>query len=124
MDQDMKTFLIIVLVAIAIVVVFAYLVTKARDKKYIIFANNTQLKTKDGSTYNMDDITNINYINNYIIGKGTESGNIALHFYFSNGKAVIDRRSNIYEAVYNFVEKLDVPKKVIVTKGLIKETKS
>jgi hypothetical protein len=121
MESDTQIFIWIVVVTVAIVVLFAAVVAHFRNKKYILFANNTTIKTRDGQTYNMADLQKIKFLNKYIIGKGTQTATVALHFYFSSGKAVIDRRSNIFEEVIHHVATLNVHKETVITKGLLRE---
>ncbi len=123
MDNDMVVLIKIVGVCLLVIALVGYLFSTARNRRYIVYADNKEIKTNKGNVFYWSDLKYIRYINKYVMGKGTQNANSGLLFCFKNGKAAIDRRSNIYAEVYNFAEKLPVTKKTVITKGLLKENK-
>jgi hypothetical protein len=121
MDADMLVFAKIVAVCVLIVGIVSYIFSRQRGNRYLVYADNFIVKTKDGHEYKWADVKYIRYINKYVIGKGTTTANYALLFCFKKGKVLIDRRSNIYHQVFRFAEQLQVTKKTVTTKGLLKE---
>lgn len=113
---------IIFCTAFLLLIVYAINKTVKRKNRYIVFANNDGIKTQNSTVYNWQNLTQIKYLNKYIIGKGTQTQNVAMWFYFTGGGiAEIDVRSNIYADVYNFCSRLQVNKTQVTTKGLVKQ---
>ncbi len=121
MDKDVRQFMIIVAVTIAITTIIVYLISRARATYYIIYADAQSIKTSNGKVYYWRDLKNIHYMNKYIMGKGIETANYGLLFRFANGKAEINRLSNIYKQVFHFAETLKTPRTSVITKGLIRQ---
>jgi ABC-type uncharacterized transport system permease subunit len=119
MISDTWVFIIITAACLIAVVGFSYFMTTKRGKMYIVYADNNLLKTFDKTTYQWTNLQSIKLQNKFVAGQGTAEMNFAIVFYFANGAATIDRKSNIYGDVYKFSEKLQVPKSKVVTKGLI-----
>lgn len=119
MDKDVLIFIKIVIVILVITAILIYFITRLQGNKYIIYADKTCLKKVNKKTLVWKDLNRILYQNKYVAGKGLQEMNYGIVFYFKNGKATINRKSNIYEEVYRFSQGLQVPKSSIITKGLM-----
>lgn len=120
MDSTVVDFLIIVVPVLIVAAIIVYFLARRRANRYIIYADWTEYRTDDGKTFQISELKRIHYMDKYIMGKGIETANYGLAFYFADGMVEIDRNSNIYQAVFDHAAKLQVPKTNAITKGLLR----
>ena len=101
-------------------VIVIYFINRKRADRYITYADYNEYRTSGGKVFLISDLQRIRYIDKYVIGRGTETANYGIAFYFSNGMVEIERNSNIYKPVFDHAEKLDVAKSHTITKGLLR----